>query len=145
MTVQGWTFLLVGLTFAVPAHQLGAQRVEAVEAGPPIGRDAGLELGDRTRQLVELGVAEVLQPAEPLLGADPLEFDRQRVVAEILGGARARRFPVGVLGMGTIGRTVGDALSVFDYPINGWSRSSRRRVGSIANCDSRGRSARATI
>ena len=27
-----------GFAFAIPAHQLGAQRVESVEAGPPVGR-----------------------------------------------------------------------------------------------------------
>lgn len=32
-------------------------------------------------------------------------------------------FPVGVMGLGTLGARVAQALAAFDFPVNGWSRS----------------------
>ncbi|MDZ7939319.1 MAG: glyoxylate/hydroxypyruvate reductase A [Rhodoferax sp.] len=34
-------------------------------------------------------------------------------------------FPVGVLGLGVLGERVAKALAQFDFPVNGWSRSSK--------------------
>ena len=34
-------------------------------------------------------------------------------------------FPVGVMGLGVLGRRVAKALATFDFPINGWSRTAK--------------------
>ncbi len=38
-------------------------------------------------------------------------------------------FPVGVLGLGVLGARVAKALSVFDFPVNGWSQSAKQVDG----------------
>lgn len=38
-------------------------------------------------------------------------------------------FPVGVLGLGVLGSRVAQALRVFEFPVNGWSRSVKRMEG----------------
>jgi len=38
-------------------------------------------------------------------------------------------FPVGVMGLGALGQRVAQALSVFDFPVRGWSRSPRAVPG----------------
>src|SRR5690625_7938212 len=46
-------------------------------------------------------------------------------------------FPVGVMGLGTLGQQVARALAFFGFPVNGWSRrSEERRVGK--ECGSKG-------
>lgn len=35
-------------------------------------------------------------------------------------------FPVGVMGLGVLGQRVARALSAFEFPVNGWSRSAKR-------------------
>lgn len=47
-------------------------------------------------------------------------FRRPRVRAE---------FPVGVMGLGVLGERVARALAHFDFPVNGWSRSSKALDG----------------
>jgi glyoxylate/hydroxypyruvate reductase A len=38
-------------------------------------------------------------------------------------------FPVGVLGLGVLGARVAKALTVFDFPVNGWSQSPKQLAG----------------
>jgi glyoxylate/hydroxypyruvate reductase A len=38
-------------------------------------------------------------------------------------------FPVGVMGLGVLGQRVAQALSVFDFPVRGWSRSPKAVPG----------------
>ncbi|RYY48395.1 MAG: glyoxylate/hydroxypyruvate reductase A, partial [Comamonadaceae bacterium] len=38
-------------------------------------------------------------------------------------------FPVGVMGMGVLGRRVAQALAGFEFPVLGWSRSQREAAG----------------
>lgn len=43
---------------------------------------------------------------------------------------RARQdFPVGVMGLGVLGERVARALTVFDFPVHGWSRTPKRIEG----------------
>lgn len=38
-------------------------------------------------------------------------------------------FPVGIMGLGVLGRRVAQALRMFEFPVNGWSRSPRQVDG----------------
>ena len=42
-------------------------------------------------------------------------------------------FPVGVLGLGTLGGRVAQALRVFDFPVHGWSRSAKKLDGVVCH------------
>ena len=73
----------VGFAVAIATHQLGAQRVELVEASTSIGRDPRLELGDRLGQREELRFVERLQSTEPVAGAELVELDGERRAAMV--------------------------------------------------------------
>jgi len=42
-------------------------------------------------------------------------------------------FPVGVMGLGVLGERVARALTVFDFPVHGWSRTSRALEGVVTH------------
>jgi glyoxylate/hydroxypyruvate reductase A len=43
-------------------------------------------------------------------------------------------FPIGVMGLGVLGERVAKALNVFDFPVNGWSRSAKSIEGVTGYC-----------
>lgn len=43
------------------------------------------------------------------------------------------QFPVGVMGLGAIGARVAEALTVFEFPVHGWSRSPRPLAGVVTH------------
>lgn len=57
----------------------------------------------------------------------------ERDAAQAKWGFRRPRmrseFPVGVMGLGVLGRRVAQALAAFEFPVRGWSRSSREVPG----------------
>ncbi len=42
-------------------------------------------------------------------------------------------FAVGIMGLGVLGSRVAQALQVFDFPVNGWSRSAKPTTGALAH------------
>jgi len=42
-------------------------------------------------------------------------------------------FAVGIMGLGVLGGRVAQALQVFDFPVNGWSRSAKPATGALAH------------
>lgn len=55
----------------------------------------------------------------------------------VLPVTRREQWPVGVLGMGTIGTRIAEAVAHFEYPVAGWARSPRQLEGieSFAGAD----------
>ncbi len=84
-----------GFAVAVATDQLGAQRIELIEAGTAIGRHLRLELGDRLGEGEEFCVVEGLQPSEAPGSAQFVEFDGERMIAQVLGGSRRACGPTG--------------------------------------------------
>ncbi len=78
----------VRFAVAVATDELGAQCVELVEARTAIPRHPLLELRDRIGERPQAVLVEFFDSTEVMLGADRIELDRQRVVAEVLGWAR---------------------------------------------------------
>lgn len=55
-------------------------------------------------------------------GLDEYEADMARGVWHKQPNPRRADYPVGVMGLGRMGERVARALTVFDFPVNGWSR-----------------------
>lgn len=62
-------------------------------------------------------------------GLDTYEADMAQGVWQRQGNPKRADYPVGVMGLGKMGERVARALTVFDYPVNGWSRSLRAMEG----------------
>jgi hypothetical protein len=87
-----------GLALAIATNELGAQRVELVV---PIAAVVGHPTLER-RQLVleggELVAAQLLEPAEAVLGADAVELVGEGVVGDVVDGPRWPRATAGEVG-----------------------------------------------
>src|SRR5262245_20957747 len=73
---------------AVTADQFCAECVEPVVTAAPIVGDATLERRQLLLQRGQLGLRQLLQATEPVLGADAVELLRQGIVADVVDGAR---------------------------------------------------------
>ena len=62
-------------------------------------------------------------------GLDQYEADMAQGVWQHQRNPKRVDYPVGVMGLGKMGERVAKALTVFDYPVNGWSRSLREMEG----------------
>lgn len=62
-------------------------------------------------------------------GLDQYEADMEQGLWQHQRNPRRVDYPVGVMGLGKMGERVARALTVFDYPVNGWSRSLREIDG----------------
>lgn len=62
-------------------------------------------------------------------GLDAYEADMARGVWQHQRNPRRAEYPVGVMGLGKMGARVAQALTVFGYTVNGWSRSPRELDG----------------
>lgn len=62
-------------------------------------------------------------------GLDAYEADMAQGVWQHRRNPRRAEYPVGVMGLGRMGARVAQALAVFDYTVNGWSRSPRELAG----------------
>ena len=62
-------------------------------------------------------------------GLDRYESDMAQGLWQHQRNPRRADYPVGVMGMGLMGARVAQALTVFDFQVNGWSRSPRSVAG----------------
>ncbi|MEG0199394.1 MAG: glyoxylate/hydroxypyruvate reductase A [Comamonas sp.] len=62
-------------------------------------------------------------------GLDRYEADMAQGIWQHQRNPRRADYPVGVMGLGKMGERVAKALTVFDFPVNGWSRSPRELDG----------------
>lgn len=62
-------------------------------------------------------------------GLDQYEADMAQGVWQHQRNPRRVDYPVGVMGLGKMGERVAKALTVFDFKVNGWSRSPREMDG----------------
>ena len=62
-------------------------------------------------------------------GLDQYEADMAQGVWQHQRNPKRVDYPVGVMGLGKMGERVAKALTVFEYPVNGWSRSLREMEG----------------
>lgn len=62
-------------------------------------------------------------------GLDRYESDMAQGLWQHQRNPRRADYPVGVMGMGRMGARVAQALTVFDFQVNGWSRSPRSVAG----------------
>lgn len=62
-------------------------------------------------------------------GLDQYEADMAQGVWQHQRNPKRVDYPVGVMGLGKMGERVAKAITVFDYPVNGWSRSLREMEG----------------
>ena len=62
-------------------------------------------------------------------GLDRYESDMAQGLWQHQRNPRRADYPVGVMGMGLMGARVAQALTVFDFTVNGWSRSPRSVAG----------------
>lgn len=62
-------------------------------------------------------------------GIDQYEADMAQGIWQHQRNPRRADYPVGVMGLGKMGERVAKALTVFDFPVNGWSRSPRELEG----------------
>ena len=62
-------------------------------------------------------------------GLDRYERDMAQGLWQHQRNPRRADYPVGVMGMGLMGARVAQALTVFDFTVNGWSRSPRSVAG----------------
>ncbi|MEX8194814.1 2-hydroxyacid dehydrogenase [Comamonas guangdongensis] len=62
-------------------------------------------------------------------GLDAYEADMAQGIWQHQRNPRRADYPVGVMGLGKMGERVARALTVFDFPVKGWSRSPRELDG----------------
>lgn len=62
-------------------------------------------------------------------GLPAYEADMARGVWQHQRNPRRADYPVGVMGLGRMGERVARALTVFDFPVHGWSRTPRQIAG----------------
>lgn len=108
------------------------------------GVDALLKLTLPPRAIVvrldDAGMA--VQMAEYVCHAVIRHFrELEGYAADVNAGQWTRRpsrhrvdFPVGVMGLGVLGERVAKALTVFEFPVNGWSRSTKAIDGVTGFC-----------
>ena len=99
---------------------------DALPAGVPVIRldDAGMGV-----QMAEYVAHAVLRYFRRL---DEYAMQNREQVWRFLKPYEKKDFSIGVLGLGVLGNRIIDALRVFDFPLNGWSRTQKNLPG--VNC-----------
>jgi len=93
---------------------------------PPGAQVIRLEDAGMGAQMVEYVVHAVLRHVRRFDRYAALQADRQW---KPLPPERKVDWPVGILGMGILGRAVADALRALGFPVLGWTRTPRDEVG----------------
>jgi glyoxylate/hydroxypyruvate reductase A len=99
---------------------------DALPAGVPVVRldDAGMGV-----QMAEFVAHAVLRYFRRL---DDYAMQNREQLWRCLKPYEKKDFSIGILGLGVLGNRILDALRVFDFPLNGWSRTQKNLPG--VNC-----------
>ncbi len=120
--------------FAIGAGVDGAMRLPNLPDGVPIVRlnDAGMGV-----QMAEYVCHALIRHTREF---DRYETQAKKVIWNVRKPIDRAAWPVGIMGLGSIGARVAKSVAAFDYPTYGWSRSEKQIDGitTFAGADSLG-------
>lgn len=108
--------------------------VDAVFKLPGLGKDVAvvrLEDAGMAAQMAEYAVYALVRASRQF---DQYEKQQKEGLWRQLPHIQRKEWPVGVMGMGVMGARVAQTLAGLDYPVAGWSRSSKDLPGVESFC-----------